>query len=87
MTIRIMLLFLFVATNAIAQQSSGNASTNASPNASIDPEHIFYLESRGIPHAAAERMIVHGFFGQVLDRIPVGQARDLVEHELETRIG
>jgi hypothetical protein len=31
-------------------------------------------------------MIVHGFFGEVLDRIPVRQARDLVEQELEARI-
>jgi Fe-S cluster assembly protein SufD len=61
--------------------------THGATIAPVDPEHIFYLESRGIPHAAAERMIVHGFFGQVLDRIPVGQARDLVEQELETRIG
>ena len=35
-----MFLFLFVATNASAQQSSGNAS----PNASIDPEHIFFTQ-------------------------------------------
>jgi Fe-S cluster assembly protein SufD len=61
--------------------------THGATIAPVDPEQIFYLESRGIPHAAAERMIVHGFFGQVLDRIPVGQARDLVEQELETRIG
>jgi hypothetical protein len=32
-------------------------------------------------------MIVYGFFGEVLDRIPVRQARELVEHELEVRIG
>ena len=53
----------------------------------IDSEHLFYLQSRGIPRAAAVRMIVHGFFGQVLDRIPVQQARELVEQELELRIG
>jgi hypothetical protein len=32
-------------------------------------------------------MIVHGFFGEVLDTIPVAQARELVERELEARIG
>ena len=61
--------------------------THGATIAPVDQEHVFYLESRGIPRATAERMIVHGFFGQVLDRIPVGQARDLVEQELEARIG
>ncbi|MBJ7603167.1 MAG: Fe-S cluster assembly protein SufD [Candidatus Dormibacteraeota bacterium] len=53
----------------------------------VDPEHLFYLESRGIPPMVAQRMVVHGFFGQVLERIPVQQARELVEQELEDRIG
>jgi Fe-S cluster assembly protein SufD len=61
--------------------------THGATVAPVDPEHVFYLESRGIPAEAAERMIVHGFFGEVLDRIPVQQARDLVEQELESRIG
>jgi Fe-S cluster assembly protein SufD len=61
--------------------------THGATVAPVDPEHLFYLQSRGIPAATAERMIVHGFFGQVLDRIPVAQARELVEHELEQRLG
>jgi Fe-S cluster assembly protein SufD len=61
--------------------------THGATVAPVDPEQLFYLESRGIPPGTAERMIVHGFFGEVLDRIPVQQARDLVEAELEARIG
>ncbi|TMC08812.1 MAG: Fe-S cluster assembly protein SufD [Chloroflexi bacterium] len=61
--------------------------THGATVAPVDPDHLFYLESRGIPAPTAERMIVHGFFGEVLDRIPVRQARDLVEAELEARIG
>jgi Fe-S cluster assembly protein SufD len=60
--------------------------THGATVAPVSPEHLFYLQSRGISASAAQRMIVHGFFGQVLDRIPVQQARDLVEAELETRI-
>jgi len=33
------------------------------------------------------RMLVQGFFGQVLDRIPFEQARQMVETELEARLG
>jgi len=53
----------------------------------VDPEHLFYLRSRGIPEATAKRMLIQGFFGDVLDRIPFGHARRLVEAELESRIG
>jgi len=53
----------------------------------VDPNHMFYLRSRGIPEATAKRMLIQGFFGQVLDRIPFEEARTLVENELEARIG
>jgi Fe-S cluster assembly protein SufD len=53
----------------------------------VDQNHLFYLRSRGIPEMTAKRMIVQGFFGQVLDRIPFEQARTMVETELEARLG
>jgi len=53
----------------------------------VDPEHLFYLRSRGIPEPTAKRMLIQGFFGDVLDRIPFEHARKLVEAELESRIG
>jgi Fe-S cluster assembly protein SufD len=53
----------------------------------VDPQHLFYLRSRGIPEATAKRMIVQGFFGEVLERIPFEHARTLVEAELEARLG
>jgi Fe-S cluster assembly protein SufD len=53
----------------------------------VDPQSMFYLQSRGIPAATAKRMIVQGFFGDVLDRIPFEHARTLVEAELEARLG
>ena len=52
----------------------------------VDPEHLFYLESRGIPRPVAERMLVQGFLGEVLDRIPVPEVRDMVEQDLAARI-
>jgi Fe-S cluster assembly protein SufD len=53
----------------------------------VDPAHLFYLRSRGIPEPTAKRMLIQGFFGDVLDRIPFEHARKLVEAELEARIG
>ena len=46
--------------------------SHASTVGPIDPEQRFYLESRGIPSQIAERLIVLGFFDEVLDQLPVG---------------
>ena len=46
--------------------------SHASTVGPIDPEQRFYLESRGIPTQIAERLIVLGFFDEVLDQLPVG---------------
>ncbi|MCS7261380.1 MAG: Fe-S cluster assembly protein SufD [Anaerolineae bacterium] len=35
----------------------------------LDEEHIFYLQSRGIPRALAVRLVTEGFFASVLERI------------------
>src|SRR2546421_5572463 len=61
--------------------------THGATVAPVDPEQVFYLQSRGIPAGTAERMIVHGFFGEVLDRIPMAQARGTVVEELEAKVG
>src|SRR3984893_5347312 len=53
----------------------------------VDPQSMFYLQSRGIPAPTAKRMIVQGFFGDVLDRIPFEHARNLIEADLESRLG
>ena len=52
--------------------------SHASTIGPIDEEQRFYLESRGIPPHVAERLVVLGFFDEVLDQMPVGRfAQDL----------
>ena len=41
----------------------------------IDQDQLFYLMSRGIPREAATRMVVEGFFEEVLQREPAGSIR------------
>lgn len=50
--------------------------SHASTVGSIDDEQRFYLESRGVPPEVAERLIVFGFFNDVLDRLPRGVDAD-----------
>ncbi len=45
--------------------------SHASAVGPVDPDQVFYLESRGIPTPAAERLIVAGFFDEVLDGLPI----------------
>ena len=45
----------------------------------VDEETVFYLCSRGIPHDEAERLIVSGFFQEVLDRVRIDQVRESAE--------
>ncbi|OFW71758.1 MAG: Fe-S cluster assembly protein SufD [Actinobacteria bacterium RBG_16_68_12] len=52
----------------------------------VDREQLFYLMSRGLPHAEAERLIVRGFFQDVLDRVELEPVRDALAAALDARI-
>jgi Fe-S cluster assembly protein SufD len=41
----------------------------------IEEETLFYLQSRGIPRDEAERLVVTGFFQEVLDRVTLDEVR------------
>ena len=42
----------------------------------FDDDQLFYLRSRGIPEEEATRLIIRGFFNEVLNQIPVESVRD-----------
>jgi Fe-S cluster assembly protein SufD len=52
----------------------------------VDREQLFYLMSRGLSRTEAERLIVRGFFQDVLDRIELAPVREAVTAALEARI-
>ena len=52
----------------------------------IDREELFYLMARGLSRAEAERLIVRGFFQDVLDRIELEPVREALGAALEARI-
>jgi len=52
--------------------------SHASAVGPIDQDQRFYLESRGVPEETAEALIVRGFFGDVLDQLPVAAVSDAV---------
>jgi Fe-S cluster assembly protein SufD len=52
----------------------------------VDREQLFYLMARGLSRQEAERLIVRGFFQDVLDRIELEPVREALAAALEARI-
>ncbi len=51
----------------------------------LEEEHLYYLGSRGISPQRAERLLVRGFFQEVLDRLPVSGMEVALAEILERR--
>ena len=61
--------------------------THGATAGQIPDEYVFYLMARGIERENAERMIVQGFFEEVLNRIPVEGVRNKLETEIARKLG
>jgi Fe-S cluster assembly protein SufD len=60
--------------------------THGATLSQVDREQLFYLMARGLPRSEAERLIVRGFFQDVLDRVELEPVRDALGAALEARI-
>ncbi len=61
--------------------------SHASAVGQIDREQRFYLESRGVPPAVAERLILLGFFEDLWARIATPGIRDHLVAAVSERLG
>jgi Fe-S cluster assembly protein SufD len=61
--------------------------THGATVSQVEDEHMFYLESRGIPRAEAQKLIVEGFFRPVIDRIPVEEIQDFLQGAIAAKVG
>lgn len=52
----------------------------------LDAEALFYLMSRGLNREQAERLVVLGFLGEVLLRLPLGGVAEKVAKAIETKL-
>ncbi|MCY4398985.1 MAG: Fe-S cluster assembly protein SufD [Gemmatimonadetes bacterium] len=53
----------------------------------LDPEALFYLMSRGLKRGQAERLVVMGFLGEVMSRLPMGGVVEKVTDAIESKLG
>ena len=52
----------------------------------VDDEHLFYLRSRGVPESVAKRLIVLGFFQEVLAQVSLAELRSELERAVEAKL-
>ena len=68
-------------------EGAGHASTTGR----FDDEQLFYLQSRGVAEDEARRLVVHGFFADIIRRIGIDEIEDrlltAVEAELAKTVG
>ena len=55
---------------------------HASSVGPLEEEHLYYLQSRGLTRPRAERLLIKGFFQEVIDRLPVAEISDRVFDEV-----
>jgi Fe-S cluster assembly protein SufD len=59
---------------------------HASASGRLEDEHLFYLMARGIPLEEARRLVIRGFFGQLISKIAVPELRDRITAAVESEL-
>ncbi len=59
---------------------------HASASGRLEDHHLFYLMSRGIPFEEARKLVIRGFFGQLIATIEVPELRDRITEAVEAEL-
>ena len=59
---------------------------HASTTGRFDDNHLFYLQSRGIEESEARRLVVHGFFNDIIRRIGVPELQERLVAAIEEEL-
>ena len=59
---------------------------HASASGRLEDHHLFYLMARGIPLAEARRLVIRGFFGELISKIEVPDLRDRISASIEAEL-
>lgn len=52
----------------------------------VDPVQLYYLMSRGIPQAEAERLVIHGFLAPVVNQLPIENVKKQLVEVIERKV-
>lgn len=61
--------------------------THAATVSQLEEEPVFYLMTRGLPRREAERLVVEGFFDQIMQRIPFEAVRERFQRMVTDKMG
>jgi Fe-S cluster assembly protein SufD len=56
---------------------------HASASGRLEDQHLFYLMARGIPFEEARRLVIRGFFGELIGQIEVPELRERITAAIE----
>jgi Fe-S cluster assembly protein SufD len=59
---------------------------HASASGRLEDQHLFYLMARGIPFEEARRLVIEGFFGELIAQIEVPELRERVTAAIEREL-
>ena len=59
---------------------------HASASGRLEDQHLFYLMARGIPFAEARKLVIRGFFGELIDQLDIPALRDRVAAAVEAEL-
>jgi Fe-S cluster assembly protein SufD len=59
---------------------------HASTSGRLDDEHTFYLQARGIPYEEARRLVIRGFFGELIGKIGVAELEERITAAIEEEL-
>jgi Fe-S cluster assembly protein SufD len=59
---------------------------HASASGRLEDHHLFYLMARGIPLLEARRLVIRGFFGELISKIAVPELRDRISRAVEAEL-
>lgn len=62
------------------------ACTHAAAIAQVDKDQVFYLTSRGLPEAQANKLVIEGFLQSLVERLGNGTVREEIAEKLEERL-
>jgi Fe-S cluster assembly protein SufD len=59
---------------------------HASASGRLDDEQTFYLQARGIPYEEARRLVIRGFFGELISKIGVPELEERITAAIEEEL-
>jgi Fe-S cluster assembly protein SufD len=59
---------------------------HASASGRLEDHHLFYLMARGIPFEEARKLVIRGFFGELIGQIEVPELHDRITAAIETEL-